>query len=167
MSLIRSQEQRYKAKYELRKTEAFDGDELCRHLADGEYKFPFLIYRERVSNGSNLSMANAGFEHPCTLSVSNGNGIIRLRPLNINAKSSATQKDMNGRVRGLKYLTDSGFVSADDDREFISFPFGVVKFINIGSGMGQILHGSVCLKMQCSAGTVHMPESTAIFTVMI
>ena len=39
--------------------------------------------------------------------------------------------------------------------------------LNIGSGVGQILHGSVCLRMQCSVGTKHMPESTAIFTILI
>ena len=52
----------------------------------------------------------------------------------------------------------------------LSAPFttaGSLYFLNIGSGMGQILHGSVCLRMQCSVGTNHMPESTAIFTIMI
>lgn len=38
---------------------------------------------------------------------------------------------------------------------------------NRGSGVDQILHGSVCLKMKCSVGLMHMPESTAIFTVLI
>ena len=167
MSLIRSQERRYKAKYELRKTETFDGTELCAHLGDGEYQFPFLIYRESVRDGSNLSMANAGFEHPCTLSVKDGKGTICLHPLNISAKSFITRKEMNGRVRKLKYLSNDTFIPATDDGECITFPADVLKFINIGSGMGQILHGSVCLKMQCSVGTVHMPESTAIFTIMI
>ena len=167
MQLIRSQERRYKAKYELRKTEIFDGTELCARLGDDEYHFPFLVYRESVRDGSNLSMANAGFEHPCTLSVKNGKGIIRLKPLNINAKSLFTHKEMNGRVRKLKYLSGGSFITATDDGECITFPADVLKFINIGNGMGQILHGSVCLKMQCSVGTVHMPESTAIFTIMI
>lgn len=30
-----------------------------------------------------------------------------------------------------------------------------------------LLHGSVCLKMQCSVGDMHMPESTAVFTMFI
>lgn len=167
MSLIRSQERRYKAKYELRKTETFDGAELCTHLGDGEYRFPFLIYRESVHDGSNLSMANAGFEHPCTLSVKDGKGTICLHPLNISARSFITRKEMNGRVRMLKYLSNDNFIPATDDGECITFPADVLKFINIGAGMGQILHDSVCLKMQCSVGTVHMPESTAIFTIMI
>lgn len=110
MSLIRSQERRYKAKYELCKTETFDGSELCAHLGDGEYRFPFLIYRESVHDGSNLSMANAGFEHPCTLSVKDGKGTIRLHPLNISAKSFITRKEMNGRVRKLKYLSNDSFI---------------------------------------------------------
>ena len=38
---------------------------------------------------------------------------------------------------------------------------------NRGSGVDQILHGSVCLKMKYSVGLMHIPESTAIFTVLI
>ena len=60
MEIIKSSEQRYRAKYELRRQKEFGGEELCRHLADGEYSFPFLIYRETVRGGTNLSMANAG-----------------------------------------------------------------------------------------------------------
>lgn len=48
MALIRSSEQRYRAKYELRRQNEFGGAELCRRLGDGEYCFPFLIYREYV-----------------------------------------------------------------------------------------------------------------------
>ena len=74
MALIRSSEQRYRAKYELRRQNEFGGAELCRRLGDGEYCFPFLIYREYVSGGTNLSMANEAFSHPCTLAVANGVG---------------------------------------------------------------------------------------------
>ena len=38
MALIRSSEQRYRAKYELRRQQKFDGAELCRRLPDGSLK---------------------------------------------------------------------------------------------------------------------------------
>lgn len=56
---------------------------------------------------------------------------------------------------------------AEEDGENLAFSADVLHFLNIGEGMGQILHGSVCMRMQCSVGTMHMPESTAIFTIMI
>ena len=167
MALIRSSEQRYRAKYELRRQNEFDGAELCRHLGDGEYRFPFLIYKEYVAGGTNLSMANAGFAHPCTLAVSDGAGMVCLHPVDASACSQMTGREMNGRVRRLMYLDGDAFVPADDDGSTISFPARTLHFLNIGSGMGQILHGSVCLRMQCSVGTKHMPESTAIFTILI
>ena len=167
MEIIRSSEQRYRAKYELRRQNQFGGDELCKHLSDGEYLFPFLIYKENLSNGTNLSMANSGFEHPCKLVVADGKGTIVLKPLDITAKSQMNGKDMYGRVRKLMYFDGTDFVQATDNDGCITFPADSMFFLNIGSGMGQILHGSVCLRMQCSVGTNHMPESTAIFTIMI
>ena len=167
MALIRSSEQRYRAKYELRRQNEFGGAELCRRLGDGEYCFPFLIYREYVSGGTNLSMANEAFSHPCTLAVANGVGVVRLHPVDLSARSQMTGREMNGRVRRLMYLDGSTFAPAYDDGRVISFPARTLHFLNIGSGVGQILHGSVCLRMQCSVGTKHMPESTAIFTILI
>ena len=155
-------------RYELRRQKEFGGEELCRHLADGEYSFPFLIYRETVRGGTNLSMANEGFRHPCVLRVADGRGQIVLQPVDLSAKSPLTGRKMNGRVRKLTILQPDGvFMRAEEDGENLAFSADVLHFLNIGAGMGQILHGSVCMRMQCSVGTMHMPESTAIFTIMI
>lgn len=97
MALIRSSEQRYRAKYELCRQSEFGGAELCRRLGDGEYRFPFLIYKEYVSGGTNLSMANEAFSHPCTLAVSDGVGMVCLRPVDLSARSQMTGREMNGR----------------------------------------------------------------------
>ena len=168
MEIIKSSEQRYRAKYELRRQKEFGGEELCRHLADGEYSFPFLIYRETVRGGTNLSMANEGFRHPCVLRVADGRGQIVLQPVDLSAKSPLTGRKMNGRVRKLTILQPDGvFMRAEENGENLAFSTDVLHFLNIGEGMGQILHGSVCMRMQCSVGTMHMPESTAIFTIMI
>ena len=168
MEIIKSSEQRYRAKYELRRQKEFGGEELCRHLAYGEYSFPFLIYRETVRGGTNLSMANEGFRHPCVLRVADGRGQIVLQPVDLSAKSPLTGRKMNGRVRKLTILQPDGvFMRAEENGESLAFSADVLHFLNIGEGMGQILHGSVCIRMQCSVGTMHMPESTAIFTIMI
>ena len=167
MEIIKSSEQRYRAKYELRKCEQFDGTELCKHLHDGEYRLPFLIYKEHMTDGNNLSMSNSGFEHPCILTVTNGEGTIQLRPKEIWARSQMTGQEMIGRVRMLMYWDGMTFKNAETVNGMLTFPASTLSFLNIGSGMEQILHGSVCLKMQCSVGTNHMPEATAIFAAML
>lgn len=167
MEIIKSSEQRYRAKYELRKREQFDGTELCKHLHDGEYRLPFLIYKEHMTDGNNLSMSNGGFEHPCMLTVTNGKGTIQLRPKEIWARSQMTGQEMIGRVRMLMYWDGMTFKNAETVNGMLTFPASTLSFLNIGSGMEQILHGSVCLKMQCSVGTNHMPEATAIFAAML
>lgn len=167
MEIIKSSEQRYRAKYELRKREQFDGTELCKHLHDGEYRLPFLIYKEHITDGNNLSMSNSGFEHPCILTVTNGEGTIQLRPKEIWARSQMTGQEMIGRVRMLMYWDGMTFKNAETVNGMLTFPASTLSFLNIGSGMEQILHGSVCLKMQCSVGTNHMPEATAIFAAML
>lgn len=167
MEIIKSSEQRYRAKYELRKREQFDGTELCKHLHDGEYRLPFLIYKEHMTDGNNLSMSNSGFEHPCILTVTNGEGTIQLRPKEIWARSQMTGQEMIGRVRMLMYWDGMTFKNAETVNGMLTFPASMLSFLNIGSGMEQILHGSVCLKMQCSVGTNHMPEATAIFAAML
>ena len=167
MEIIKSSEQRYRAKYELRKREQFDGTELCTQLHDGEYRLPFLIYKEHMTDGNNLSMSNSGFEHPCILTVTNGEGTIQLRPKEIWARSQMTGQEMIGRVRMLMYWDGMTFKNAETVNGMLTFPASTLSFLNIGSGMEQILHGSVCLKMQCSVGTNHMPEATAIFAAML
>lgn len=167
MRIVRESEQRYRAKYELRRKTSFGGDTLCRHMKDGDYNLPFLIYRENAKDGSNLSMANEGFVHPCILHIENGVGEVRLKPIPVSAKSKLTGREMTGQVRNLRYFDGGKYVNAYENEEWVSIPAKAFSVLNIGANTGQILHGSVSLKMQCSVGTVHMPESTAIFTFLI
>lgn len=100
METIRATEQRYRVKYELRDQKQFSGIQLCKLLKDGVYQFPFLIYREHVKNGTNISMANEGFEHPCTLYVDDGEGWIQLRAQSISAKSASNGRlHRNGKIQ--------------------------------------------------------------------
>ncbi len=167
MDAVRATEQHYRVKYELRNFKQFSGKALCKKFHDGCYHFPFLIYREHVKNGNNLSMANEGFEHPCTLCIENGIGIIQLRAQSVSAKSKLNGKLMWGKVNSLKYFNAGRYISAEVNGNVLSFPAESLHFVNMGTGVGQILHGSVCLKVESSAGVMHMPESTAIFTILI
>lgn len=167
MEAIRATEERYRVKYELRDQKQFSGALLCKKLKDGCYPFPFLIFREHIKNGSNLSMANEGFEHPCSLYVKNGIGTVQLRAIPISAKSGLSGKLMNGRVKMIRYFDSGRFISAESNGQIFSFPADVLHFVNVGSNAGQILHGSVCLQMECSVGPIHMPESVAIFSMLV
>lgn len=167
METIRATEQRYRVKYELREQKQFGGRQLCRLLKDGVYQFPFLIYREHVKSGTNISMANEGFEHPCTLYVDGGEGWIQLRAQSISAKSASNGKLLRGRAQSMQYFDSGRFVDAEINGNVFSFPAEALHFVNMGSGVGQILYGSCPVKMECSVGLIHMPESTAIFTILI
>lgn len=167
MKVFREAEERYRVKYELRDHLHFSGAALCKKLKDGHYSFPFIIYREQEKNGSNLSMANAGFKHPCTLSVKNGVGTILLRVKPMRAVSGKDGKIMQGSVQTLQYMHYDKFIRAESKGSLISIPAESLQFVNIGSDIGQILHGSVCVKVASSVGAPHMQESTAIFTILI
>lgn len=167
MEVIYHAEEKCRVKYELRSKKYFDGNELCRRLKDGDYQFPFMIYREHIKNGTNISMANEGFEHPCTLSIKNGVGTLLLRGVDLTAKSASTGIAMRGHVKTVKYFDSGAYINSERNGNVFSIPAAVLNFCNIGSGMDQILHGHVCLRMQCSVGVIHMPESTAIFTVLV
>ena len=74
---------------------------------------------------------------------------------------------MSGRVTSIRYFDSGRFVSAELNGQIFSFPAEVLQFVNVGSNAGQILHGSVCLQMECSVGPIHMPESVAIFSMLV
>lgn len=167
MRVIKESEQRYHVKYELRDKKQFGGSMLCSMMKNGSYKLPFLIYREKAENGTNISMANEGFEHPCILHIENGRGWIQLHSKSVSAKSKTTGEMLCGRIQNMQYFDSGRFISAEISGGIFSFPADALHFVNVGTGVGQILHGSVCLKMGCSVSTAHMPESTAIFTILI
>lgn len=169
MAVIANAEEKYRVKYELRDKKNFSGKELCKKMNDGTYRFPFIIYKEQIDkyHNNNISMANSGFEHPCELVVRDGVGMIHIRALTMSANSRKSGMLMQGKVQTVKYNYNNAFIDAEKNGDAICFPAECLNFLNIGSGVDQILHGSVCLKMKCSAGVIHMPESVAIFTILI
>lgn len=167
MDVVRATENRYRVKYELHEQKQFSGSVLCRKLNNGCYQLPFLICSEYVNNGNNLSVLNEGFEHPCSLCVENGVGTIKLCSRIMTVRSRQSGELVQQRIKCMKYSYFDRFVSAESNGSVFTFSADCLNFVNIGSGVGQILYGSVCLQMEYSGGSVHIPESTAIFTILI
>lgn len=146
----------------------FSGDEFCEKIKDGSYTFPFIIYREKVKGQNNISMANKGFMHPCEVVINGNGGVVLLKPVEISEASKYSGLKMKGKVKHLKYYDGKKFVEAVMHSGHIQLPLKYFHFVNIGSDtMTRILHGSICLRMCCTVGEMHMPESTAIFTIFI
>ena len=165
--MIQRMEERYHIQHVLKGRKQFDGSDLCRHLRDGSYVFPFMIYKENVEGHNNISMANDGFEHPCELVGKKSKGLIRLKAVSVVRSSTIDGKKMQGKICNMKYFDGAAFCDAERNGDFLQFPAEMLQFINMGSGIGTMFHGSVCLKMDCSVGPLYMPESTANITIMI
>lgn len=167
MNVIKRLEEEYRIKHLFKDVYKFNGSALCKKMQDGEYSFPFTIYREHIRNGNNISMANSGFEHPCVLCVKNGIGTIQLKAVNLLGNSAFTGKVMKGMIKSMKYFDSGNYIGAERSGDIFSIPAEAIRFISMGEGIGQKLHGTTSLRMQCDAGVVHMPESGAIFTMLI
>lgn len=147
---------------------SFSGRDFCEKINEGHYTFPFIIYREKVKNGNNISMANKGFAHPCEVVVGESGGFVLLRAVDMNESSRLNGLKMKGKVQHLKYFDGRRFIEAAVNGDFIQIPLDHFIFHNIGEdAMNRILHGSICIKMCCSVGEIHMHESTAIFTLFV
>ena len=167
MARLAEQEGRMRLKEIFAGRRDFHGGDICNYLKDGSYYFPFIIYREQIKNHNNLSMANKGFENPCELIVKDHEGLVYLAVRTVSAESMSSGKKMEGRVNKMQYLYDGEFRDGGIDGRYVYFPVTALNFIAMGKGRDTMLHGSVCLKMQCSVGDMHMPESAAIFTMFI
>lgn len=167
MKVIYSSSELYRVKYAMRSQKNFNGSVLCKNLPDGIYQFPFIIYREHVHEGNILSMANQGFMNPCSLCIENGAGTIQLCAIDMSGKSTKNGAMVWGRVRNLQYFEYGQFYKAEVNGNILSFPASCLNFVSVGTDVSQILHGSVLMRMECSCGIPHMPESQAIFTLLI
>lgn len=162
---IRAAQERYRIKYELKNKSKFSGTVFCKHIKDGTYQFPFVIYNKNIKNNTNISNANDYLEHPCTLTVKNGTGIIQLRAVNT-YYSSANERRLKIQIQNMQFADGDIFIRAEKNANIFSLPASVLNFINIGTGVGQILHGSICLKIQYAEQST-IAEDTAIFTILI
>lgn len=167
MHRLEEQEYRMRLKELFSGRQNFNGGELCTSLRDGSYFFPFTIYRNQIKNQNNISMGNIGFEHPCQLIVKDQEGMIYLMIKTVSAQSASDGRRMEGRVHKMQYWENGQFNNAGIEGRYVYFPINSLTFISMGRGRDTLLHGSVCLRMQCSVGDMHMPESTAVFTIFV
>lgn len=167
MDIFREADERYRIKYAFSDKKKFSGTDLCRKMKDGVYQFPFFIYREHTEAGNHISWANEAFEQPCTFTVKDGMGTIQLRIKDMVARHPNEGMMVKGRAKRLKYLEYGDYVMGENNGSVISFPVDALLFISVGSGVGQILHGSANLKLSSIVDGVEMPEYPAIFTLII
>lgn len=167
MEVFRNVDVRYHVKYELSEKKEFSGAALCKKMPDGTYSFPFLIYHTKMENGSNISWANNGFEKACLLTVKDGIGIIQLRTRLMNVVDPRTENAEEGYFRSMKYFELGEYVDAEYSGSLVSFPAAVLHFINVGSGVGRMLHGSVCVKLESVVAARKRSEYDAVFTILI
>lgn len=167
MDVLRSTDEIYRVKRELSDWKQFTGAELCRRMQDGLYQFPFLMYQEHIQNGSNISWTNDAFEHPCTLMIKDGKGILRLYPKSVLIKNPTTGETEIRRVSRLKYWEFGEEIDAENIGTVISIPASNIRFMNMGVGVEQVLHGSLCLKLGENSKDDTTELITVIFTVLI
>jgi hypothetical protein len=167
LSVIKEIEDKMRIKQVTDSYSNFTGKKLCHKLEDGTFELQFVMYKNSVKNNTNISMANEGFHHPCTLTVENGEGLISLKAKNISRKSRLTGKKMNGKVSVFRYFDGTSFVEAERQGNIVTFPIEAMDFISMGESRDRILHGSLPVRLGCSVGCMHMPESPAIFTLIV
>ncbi|MCC8015875.1 MAG: hypothetical protein LIO43_00415 [Clostridiales bacterium] len=117
MQVIRSAEERYRVKYELRNKSRFSGSVLCKHIKDGAYQFPFVIYKNNTER-SNLSGVNDCFENQCTLILKNAVGTIQLRALPLH--NIKREKNTIRQIRDIWYLDGDRFIRAEKSANLFS-----------------------------------------------
>ena len=149
--------------------QSFSGAELARCMNMGSYSFPFVLYRERVKNHDNLSMANKGFENPCEMVIDKDGGSVVLRIKEMMEHSGMTGKLLAGHVLGIEYFDGRDYRLAKEGGQFAAIPLSAFEFRNISSRdrFNNMLLGSVELKVRCTVGIIHMPESKCILSVFM
>lgn len=165
MERVWSAESKCRTKYQLRSRYQFSGAAVCQLLRDGSYDLPYVIYREHVCGGSNISMANDGFDHPCVLHVKDGVGTVHLHAVSMSRRLPGDSRIVSAKIQNMKYFDNGRFVGAEICGDIFSFPAEVLNFLNYGNGAGQLLHGSACLQIECPMD--FGGQSQVIFTMFI
>ena len=145
----------------------FKGEELIPHLEDGMYSVDFLIYRQNPDYNKLLSMANNGFEHPGHLFVENGIGKVKLKIKDVKMKAPYKDGFVKGQAAEVRYLQNGKYVKAETLGSIIALPLEAMDFTVVGNEENKKLHGSLFIKIVSTINTAYMPESEAIFTVII
>lgn len=167
MDVIRSSEKIVRVKYELRKQRKFSGLFLSQMLEDGEYSLPFIMYRENTKNGSNVSILDDLFEHPCILTMKDKKGFIQLRTVCSVYPFECRDEFMHCKINNVQYYDNGVYINAEKSGDTFAIPFDVLNFINMGKGTYQMFHGSVCCKISWDSRNHHGGEAISFFTILL
>jgi len=141
------------------------GSDLSEYVQQGEYQVPFVFHKENKRGPEQISMANDAFFHPGKMIIKKNNSKLCLKLKRVKQQSLREKIKLEGKLRTMAYEFD-GIVKEifiDDDTAHI--PLSALKFICIKDD--HILQGYVRLKMTCTVGVIHMPESSAMLTVYL
>lgn len=143
----------------------FSGRIFCEALDDGTYPIAFIFYRCGCKDGCTVSpsMANKGFDHPGQLIIKNKSGVIVLKAKPLEHVSKKGPLIISGILQTMKYQDGGQLKDAGKQGDNFYFPASILEFLNVDSS--NFLQGSTILKVTCSAGQIHMPESKTIFTM--
>lgn len=148
----------------MEETKHLDGSAVAKILGDGTYSLPFTFYREKQGKHNFISMANRGFYHPATLIIKNGIGMIHLRGKTIE-ETSLLGFILKGKLATLKYMSNHQYQKAGQDQDQFFFPLDALDFHY--EKEEKRLQGNIKLRMGCTVGCMHMPESTATLIVQM
>lgn len=167
MELLSASHGIYKLKQALKNKKNFTAGDVTGNLPDGVYKLPFVIYKMKMNNYNNISMANDGFHNPCLLIVKNNVGIVQVHALSAKHKSALSGRFLQGKIQSLQYYSNGMYVLAEQTSDIVSIPLEAFRFRGFGNNENMLIHGSIVLKILVSVGITNMPESEAMFTLLI
>lgn len=165
LSRIQELGEKRRIRQELGMRKAMTGAAFCRKLRDGSYMLPFAVYSGKTRGGELFSAMDAGFEHPCELHVTGGTGHLYLKSVPMHIKPPGGDRRMQGKVVSVYYFDGEAYNEAGKSGDFFYFPAGEMRMVSVGGGKEQLLHGSISLKLSCSAAGVQIPEEQVVMAV--
>jgi DNA-binding MarR family transcriptional regulator len=139
------------------------GKEFCAALGDGRYPVSIMCYRTGTGRNRKLpSMANDGIENDGELVIKNSSGMLHFKARPVEHVSTLGGTPIKGKLATLKYSDGPEYKAAQKKGDFYCFPAKAMNFVCVS---GRVTQGDIVLKMACSAGTEHMPESESVMEV--
>lgn len=161
MDIVRRTDAVSRMKYELRNRRSFGGALMCRHLRDGIYQFPFVIYQDHIENGNILSKAQNSFENPCTLKVENGQGSLHIQMLNSGEDSPM------GTIWSMSYLENGMYIPAEVTGPLVVLPMTAFRFINCIAGDGHMFYANAIMRLQYRSDKDSITENEVAFSLIV
>lgn len=132
---------------------------LSEVLEYGNYPVGFMLFRVGHPEGTQVSMANRGFERPAVLRHNKRGSWLQLSIREMSAQSRMNGEAMTGHLESLKFEQDGMLHQAEIKNGVLRIPLDACRF---RKRQGGEMSGSIPITVSCSVGRVHMPESTAV-----